>query len=265
MEVSYIYTTTQKYTGIQRTKSRTSLTDAQRRSKARSAYQKAKRKKQLHNRIFIIILIAVVVLIAIGAIVRIRHNHAKTTYVKADQITDTLYNDNRPDLDVELLPVNDYSRPGRALEKVNGIVVHYTANPGTTAQQNRNYFAGLAESHITHASSHFVIGLEGEIVQCIPCDEIAYASNDRNSDTIAIECCIPDDTGKFNDQTYQSLVQLVTWLMGRYDLGVEDVIRHYDVTGKNCPKYFVEHTEAWDAFKQDLVTYIQQHGVKKES
>ena len=96
--------------------------------------------------------------------------------------------------------------------------------------------------HITHASSHFVIGLEGEIVQCIPCDEIAYASNDRNSDTIAIECCIPDDTGKFNDQTYQSLVQLVTWLMGRYDLGVEDVIRHYDVTGKNCPKYFVEHT-----------------------
>ena len=60
-------------------KRRTSLTDAQRRSKARSAYQKAKRKKQLHNRIFIIILIAVVVLIAIGAIVRIRHNHAKTT------------------------------------------------------------------------------------------------------------------------------------------------------------------------------------------
>ncbi len=185
--------------------------------------------------------------------------------MKADQITDTLYNDNRPELDVDLLPINDYSRPARALEKVNGIVVHYTANPGTTARQNRDYFAGLAESHITHASSHFVIGLEGEIIQCIPCDEIAYASNDRNSDTIAIECCIPDDTGKFNDQTYQSLVQLVTWLMGRYDLGVEDVIRHYDVTGKNCPKYFVEHTEAWDTFKQDLVTYIQQHGVKKES
>ena len=58
---------------------------------------------------------------------------------------------------------------------------------------------------------------------------------------------------------------LIVILMGRYDLGVEDVIRHYDVTGKNCPKYFVEHTEAWDTFRQDLVTYIQQHGVKKES
>ena len=110
------------------------MTDAQRRSKARIAYQKAKRKKQLHNRIFITILIVVVILIAIGAIVRIRQNHAKTTYVKADQITDTLYNDNRPELDVDLLPINDYSRPARALEKVNGIVVHYTANPGTTAR-----------------------------------------------------------------------------------------------------------------------------------
>ena len=90
--------------------------------------------------------------------------------------------------------------------------------------------------HQTKASSHFVIGLDGEIVQCIPCNEIAYASNNRNSDTIAIECCIPDDTGKFNDSTYQSLIELTTWLIGRYDLGIEDVIRHYDVTGKNCPK-----------------------------
>ncbi|MFR8755306.1 MAG: hypothetical protein ACLVG5_00555 [Clostridium sp.] len=38
-------------------------------------------------------------------------------------------------------------------------MVHYTANPGTTAQQNRDYFEGLKDSHETHASSHFVIGL----------------------------------------------------------------------------------------------------------
>ena len=113
---------------------------------------------------------------------------------------------------MELLDYNEYSRPGTALEKVNGIVVHYTANPGTTAQQNRDYFEGLAQSGETHASSHFVIGISGEIIQCIPCNEIAYASNDRNSDTVSIECCIPDDTGKFTDATYGSLVHLVTWL-----------------------------------------------------
>ena len=167
------------------------------------------------------------------------------------------------DFSVELLDYNEYSRPGTALEKVNGIVVHYTANPGTTAQQNRDYFEGLAQSGETHASSHFVIGISGEIIQCIPCNEIAYASNDRNSDTVSIECCIPDDTGKFTDETYQSLVHLVTWLMGRYDLTTDDVIRHYDVTGKACPKYYVENEAAWEQFKQDLLTYIETNGIAK--
>ena len=109
-----------------------------------------------------------------------------------------------------------------------------------------------------------VIGLEGEIVQCIPCNEISYASNNRNSDTISIECCIEDETGKFNDSTYQSLIELTTWLMGRYDLSADDVIRHYDVTGKKCPLYFVEHEDAWEQFHKDLDTYIEENGVPKE-
>ena len=95
----------------------------------------------------------------------------------------------QPALDVELLSLNKYSRPGTALEQVNAIVIHYTANPGSTAIQNRNYFEGLKDSHATMVSSHFVVGLEGEIVQCIPTSEVSYASNDRNNDTIAIECC----------------------------------------------------------------------------
>ena len=158
-----------------------------------------------------------------------------------------------PDLDVQLLDVNPYSRPGTTRDQINGIVVHYTANPGTTAQQNRDYFEGLADSGDTKASSHFIIGLDGEIIQCIPCSEIAYASNQRNLDTIAIECCHPDASGKFNQATYDSLVELVTWLMDRYDLEADEVIRHYDVTGKNCPKYYVDHPEAWEEFKQDLM------------
>lgn len=175
------------------------------------------------------------------------------------------YNAQRPELDVQLLTPNKYSRPGTALKEVNGIVVHYTANPGTTARQNRDYFEGLAKSKITKASSHFIIGLKGEIVQCIPCAEISYASNNRNRDTISIECCISDDSGKFNNKTYQSLIRLTTWLMGRYELKTEDVIRHYDVTGKNCPKYFVEHPAAWEKFKKDLDHYIKQYGVVRGS
>ena len=175
------------------------------------------------------------------------------------------YKVEKPEVSEQLLTVNDYSRPGLAIDQVNGIVVHYTANPGTTAQQNRDYFEGLKDSHETHASSHFVIGLDGELIQCIPCKEISYASNDRNNDTISIECCIPDDTGRFNDATYQTLVHLVAWLCGRYDLTMDDVIRHYDVTGKNCPKYYVEHEDAWKQFKVDVADYIEKNGVDPEN
>ncbi|MCI8389916.1 MAG: N-acetylmuramoyl-L-alanine amidase [Roseburia sp.] len=177
---------------------------------------------------------------------------------------DVKYVAEAPDYTVDLLDYNEYSRPGTALQEVKGIVVHYTANPETTAKNNRDFFQGLKDSGETYASSHFIIGLEGEIIQCIPCNEIAYTSNERNIDTVSIECCIPDDTGKFADSTYQSLVRLVTWLMGRYNLTTDDVIRHYDVNGKNCPKYFVEHEDAWLAFKTDLLAYIEANGIAKE-
>lgn len=180
---------------------------------------------------------------------------------KKDELT--LKVETAPEVNAQYLTINEYSRPGTKLEQVKGIVVHYTGNPGTTAMQNRNYFEGLAQSKKTKASSHYIIGLAGEIIQCIPLDEISYASNQRNVDTISIECCIDNEMGKFNEKTYDSLVQLTAWLVGEYDLKISDIIRHYDVTGKNCPKYFVENKSAWDDFKLDVEKYIESHGVKK--
>lgn len=151
-----------------------------------------------------------------------------------------------------LLPINEYSRPGEKLTAVNGVVVHYTGNPGTTAEQNRSYFAGLAQSGETFASSNFVIGLDGEILECVPLDEVAYASSQRNYDTLSIEVCHPDDTGEFNQASYDALVKLVQWLIDTYDLERDQILRHYDVTGKECPRYYVQHPEAWEAFLDDL-------------
>ena len=152
----------------------------------------------------------------------------------------------------DLLPQNKYSRPGTALTLVSGIVIHYVGNPGTTAQQNRDYFAGLATTHATSASSHFVIGIDGEIIQCVPLDEVAYCSNNRNYDTISIECCHPGEDGQFTQETYDSLVRLTAFLADYYGLERADIIRHYDVTGKLCPLYFVEHEDAWAQFKDDV-------------
>jgi len=150
------------------------------------------------------------------------------------------------------LPINEYSRPGKLISEVNGIVIHYVGNPNTTAAQNRSYFANLAYTGETYASSNFIVCLDGGILQCVPVDEIAYASNVRNADTLSIELCHPDDTGEFTDETYASAVLLTAWLCKEYGLRKENVIRHFDVSGKECPRYFVLNEEAWETFKADV-------------
>ena len=160
---------------------------------------------------------------------------------------------------VDYLPTNEYSRPGTPLEEISGVVVHYVGNPGTTAAANRSFFANLALTHETYASAHFLVGLDGEILQCVPLTEIAYCSNTANDYTVSIEVCHGDETGKFNDATMESLEKLVAWLCEAFDLDpTEDVIRHYDVTGKICPKYYVENEDAWLTFKQDVSARIEE-------
>ena len=150
----------------------------------------------------------------------------------------------------EYLPINPYSRPGTPLENIRGVVIHYVGNPNTSAMANRGYFSSLALTGETYASSHFIVGLEGEVVACVPLTEVAYASNTRNADTVSIEVCHPDETGEFNAETYERLTELTAWLCSTFELDpAEDVIRHYDVTGKICPKFYVEHPEAWEDLK----------------
>ena len=160
----------------------------------------------------------------------------------------------------DYLTVNQWSRPGTELEKIDGVVIHYVGNPGTTARANRNYFESLSSGlENTYASSHFIVGLEGEVVQCIPLTEVAYASNTRNGDTVSVEVCHPDETGEFAPVTYDRTVELTAWLCVQFKLDPEsDVIRHYDVTGKECPRYYVEHPEAWDTFRADVAAAIKE-------
>lgn len=136
-----------------------------------------------------------------------------------------------------LLTPNKYSRPQKPLEKVTKIAVHYVGNPGTSAIANRNYFENQKNGG-RYVSSHYIIGLQGEIIQCIPLNEWSYCTNQANGYSISIECCNPDSTGKFNSATEQSLAELCTYLLEKFGLGVDDIIRHYDVTGKQCPLYW---------------------------
>lgn len=218
-----------------------------RKRERRKELKRRRRRRQLRLRI---LMIALVGFLAGCGFVAVNQYLGRRSLRTMDQMDVT--DSTRPELDVQLLTINSYSRPGYALNSIKGIVIHYTGNPGSTAQGNRDYFESLKDTHTTKASSHFVIGLDGEIIQCIPTAEISYASNNRNKDTISIEVCHPDESGVFNEATYESLVHLTAWLCNRSGLDEEDVIRHYDVTGKICPKYYVEHEDAWEQLKADV-------------
>lgn len=202
------------------------------------------RKKQQRRRVILarILALFVVMLFGVGLGFGIHEIIRRATRKPVDP----------PEIIEDLLTENPYSRPGEALEKVKNIFVHYTANPGTSAEQNRSYFENLKDTHETSASSHFIIGYDGEIIQCIPREEIAYAVRGRNYDSISIECCYLEENGKFTDATYQSLLRLVDWLMYEYNLWPKDVLRHYDAGGKPCPLYYVEHEDMWEQFLEDL-------------
>lgn len=215
-----------------------------------------KRKKQQIRRAIVLVLAGGIVaasllgmLFSVGSFVY-HHYFAEDDTLDYSNISVKI-----PNITEDFLTPNVNSRPGNRLEKVRGIVVHYTANPGTDAKANRDYFESRKDKkdiYKNKVSSHFIIGLDGKTIQCIPLDEIAYASNDRNQDTISIECCHPDKTGKFTRETYESLVQLCMWLCSTYQLEKDSIIRHYDVTGKLCPKYYVKHEKAWERLKDTI-------------
>lgn len=151
----------------------------------------------------------------------------------------------------ELLTINKYSRPNLELKIVRGVVVHGAGIENYTAKNLRNYFEGNKKRK-KYSSSNYIIGLEGEVIMCVPENEIAYCSNSRDFDTISIKCCHYNIDGKFNEKTLESLKKLLKMLIKNNKLDKKNILRHYDITGKKCPLYFVDYEDKWDKFKNEL-------------
>ena len=245
------------------------------RGSARTAYvgnvrpaQSVRRRKARRRKIYFarataamfVVLCLVLIYYLTGEIYRLAHNVTDRSPVQtiAKRIDNVIDDDGKiapPPITEDYLDINDYSRPGTPLNKINSIFVHYTANPGTSAAQNRSYFANLALTQERSASAHLIIGYKGEIVQCIPFNEQAYAVMTRNEDSISIECCYIAEDGSFTPETYDTLVHTLAWLIDKYDLSTDDILRHYDCGGKMCPVYYVEHEAAWEKLLWDVATY----------
>ena len=166
------------------------------------------------------------------------------------------------------LTPNQYSRPCTKRTQTTKIAVHYVGNPNTSALANRNYFENCKDIH-KYVSSNYIVGLRGEVICCVPDEEIAYCTNQANSYSVSIEVCHPKSDGVFADCTYVSLCELCAMLLKKYKLTVNDLIRHYDIvrtdgTRKQCPLHWVPTkyqseivaTARWNRFKQDVQTIM---------
>ena len=164
------------------------------------------------------------------------------------------------------LTINPYSRPGIKLSSVRRIVIHWVGNAGSSAIANRNYFESLKDKHI-YASSQYIIGLNGEIIQCMPENEVAWHSGnyEMNLNSIGIENCHPDWSGKFNENTYNTLIELIADICRKYGLDQNAIVRHYDVTGKDCPRYYVENNWAFEQLKKDVADKLGREYIPDDS
>lgn len=135
---------------------------------------------------------------------------------------------------------------------VDRIVLHYTAGNGDTAQNNGKYFASANRK----ASAHYFVDEKAVVQSVLDTDTAWHAGNwDMNCRSIGVEMCSKKDANGvyyIPAATVQTAQKLVRQLMQKYGVGLDGVIRHYDVTGKKCPAPMVDESK-WQAFKAGLV------------
>lgn len=150
------------------------------------------------------------------------------------------------------------------------LVIHFTANDGDSAKNNADYFAREAPG----ASAHFFVD-EREIWQSVQEKDIAWHCGTRgmyfhpycrNANSLGVELCSRKRGEKyyFTPETVKNAQQFVRSLMKRYSIPAENVVRHYDVTHKNCPAPFVEDAGAWQKFKAGLMEQAKEDNMTEK-
>lgn len=155
----------------------------------------------------------------------------------------------------EKLTKTNYNRMDN--KKNEYIVIHYVGAV-STAKNNADYFENVNRN----ASANYFVD-ENEIYRVVKDSDKAwhvggadkYYNDCRNSNSIGIEMCCYMNNGKLDikDEVINKTIELTKELMAKYNISVENVVRHYDVTHKNCPAPFVEDASRWEGFKARLL------------
>lgn len=167
-----------------------------------------------------------------------------------------------------IIPINEYNRPNKT-QVPKKICVHYTGNRNSTADDNANFYLNVGKGVFknndpsTWTSAHYIVGYDGECIQCIPDNYIGYSASGNNQDVIHIECCYIKKNGEFEIATIDTLRALVTMLMTKYNITKSNVVRHYDLTGKLCPIYYAgKNNNEWVKLK-NIITNATDTTSKK--
>ncbi len=151
---------------------------------------------------------------------------------------------------------NNYTKKGD--REIKFIVIHDTGNTsiGANALAHYSYF----QTNVRGASAHYVVD-ENNIVRFVNDNDVAHHAGDRkrpglgrtditNGNSIGIEMAVNVD-GNF-DKTMQNTIELTRTLMEKYKIPLSNVVRHYDVSGKNCPAKLNAMPNGWNNFKSKL-------------
>lgn len=133
-----------------------------------------------------------------------------------------------------------YSPLTRSLKRIKFIVVHFTGNYCDSAFANAKYFNS---TNTSKTGAHLFID-DSYVYQSIAPYRIAYAVGKKygdaklwrmckNSNSISVELC--STNGAPSAATLENAEICIKRLMLKYNIPVERVVRHYDVTGKDCP------------------------------
>jgi N-acetylmuramoyl-L-alanine amidase len=171
-------------------------------------------------------------------------------------------------IQIKQLLLTNPNRPKKKLLKMKGVVMHYTASygKGADALAIRNYFNTTNRA----CSAHYAVD-DHQIVQCIPDNEVAWHVGNKiytaigeklrdkpyspNYYLIGIEMCVNCD-GDWN-KTYANSVDLAAALLKKNKLGIGSLYRHYDITGKICPKMMIAEKD-WLKFKAAVAAKLKQ-------
>ena len=169
----------------------------------------------------------------------------------------------------------------RNASQIRYLVYHYTGNDGDRAANNAKYF----QNNIVKASAHYFVD-DTTVWRSVPDLKVAWSvggskySNAHktgggtmygvitNTNSLSIEMCDTIRNGVYqaSEATLANAAALGRALMEKYGIPIENVYRHFDVTGKHCPSYLVS-AQKWAEFKKRLEVKIMDNtpsGAHKE-